>query len=331
MQDTNSDSLRGHVTEQEVNEIFKERPASVRRIGVFLFHRFGNVIDMSDVISSSKTKRQTKIEMLLSRSLAAHMVSVATDVEPEKAAASVVDGGQDLGIDAIALDRNRKICVLVQSWFNFNGRGDVAQVDVLKFLEGFNLIVSDGFSSRANAKILAMESELRAAISDVGWRFKLIFVSTSATPISPQFESDIQARLDYHDPGNYGTFTFENYSLNRVTKSVEKAFDPSDINIEICLGHWGHVEKPVEAYYGQVPLADIIKWKEHGARLFEKNLRNFDPSSPVSESIRQTIGGESSEFWYRNNGATMLCKKIERRGPYQLTESRVKETFFVLA
>lgn len=315
------------ILEQDVADFFRTRPAAVRRIGVFLFNRFAKHIDLSDLSESTFANKPRLLDFFLSRALAAHVASVLCDKDPAESAECVVDGGQDLGIDAICLDPVRQHCYLIQSWFNASGSGNASQTDMLKCIEGFQAIVSDDFQ-RGNQRILSMQVPLRTAVNEVGWKFTLVFASTAAQPISGDFEETIQSRLSYHDPGNCGTFSFHNFPLNKVTESIERAFDPKDINLTITLNHWGCVTKPVVAYYGQVPLADIIQWRSCGSRLFEKNLRNFDPSSEVSESIRSTIADASSEFWYRNNGATMLCKKIERLGPYQLSTSREAGNFF---
>ncbi len=104
-------------------------------------------------------------------------------------------------------------------------------------------------------------------------------------PLTDQNVADIRSKLAYQDPGNSGTFTFEEFSLNKLNASVEQVIDAATINLTIVLHQWGCIQDPHLAYYGQVSLDDVAKWREHGPALFAKNLRGFMKSTQVSESI----------------------------------------------
>ena len=63
---------------------------------------FRPYMDMSD----QKVGTKSYEDMFLSRSLAAYAVHHLAGCEPEEAAASLVDGGNDNGIDAIYFDES---------------------------------------------------------------------------------------------------------------------------------------------------------------------------------------------------------------------------------
>jgi hypothetical protein len=311
------------ITEEAVREHLKNRPVTILRIAKFLFNRYGGSIDLRDYATRPLADR---IEHFLTRALAAHAVVAYSGADPETAALCVVDGGQDLGIDAIAFDEAQKRCWLVQSKFAQGGQGPIPWTDLAKFLSGFEALASESFE-QANPKILAMSDEIRRAASEVAWKWKLVLATTSSNPLAENYLADIHSKLEYQDPGNSGTFTFDNFHLNEVTKSVENAISPAAIDLEITLEDWGCVTKPHVAYYGNLPLSEIIKWRVHGVPIFDKNLRVFDADSHVAKSITATLLSESKIFWYLNNGATLLCESIDRSGPYSLSESRAKGVF----
>jgi len=58
-------------------------------------------VDVSDIITSSVADKEAKI---LSRSVAVATLKILADVDPTAAAAAIVDGGKDNGIDAIHYD-----------------------------------------------------------------------------------------------------------------------------------------------------------------------------------------------------------------------------------
>jgi hypothetical protein len=311
------------ISEESIREHLKSRPVTVLRIAKFLFNRYGEWVDLRDVETKPLPDR---IERFLTRALAAHAVATYSGADPESAAMCVVDGGQDLGIDAIAFDEAQKRCWLVQSKFAQGGQGPIAWTEIAKFLSGFEALASESFD-HANPKILAMGDEVRRAASEVSWKWKLVLATTSTNPLAENALADIHQKLEYQDPGNSGTFTFDNFHLNEVTKSVENAISPAAIDLEITLEDWGCVTTPHVAYYGHLPLSEILKWRVHGLPIFDKNLRVFDADSHVAKSISATLASESQIFWYLNNGATLLCASINRSGPYSLSESRAKGVF----
>jgi len=311
------------ITETDVQNYLRSRPTTVRRIAKFLVNRYGSLIDLRNLESRPLDEC---IDHLLTRALAAHAVASFSGMDPSDSARCVVDGGQDLGIDAIAFDESQKRCWLIQSKFVQGGQGRTSWTIISKFLQGFECIVSDSYE-HANSKILAMREDITLAISEVAWRFTLVLATTSHNPVENHDLNRIHEKLEYQDPGNMGTFTFDNFDLNRVTRSVEESLAPSSIDLDIQLSEWGCVTEPFRAFYGHVQLSTIIEWRQHGVSLFDKNLRGFDPSSHVAASIEKTLSGESGLFWYLNNGATLLCESIERRGPYSGTQSRATGHF----
>lgn len=311
------------VTETVVQDLMASRPATIRRIAKFLFNRYGDVVDIRDLATKPANEQA---DNLLTRSLAAHAVSAYSEATPTEAARCVVDGGQDLGIDAIAFSESEKRCWLVQSKFVKGGTGLIDKASILKFLEGFGRIVSCNLEG-ANPKILAMRDELESAATGVSWKFTVVLASTSNEAVSDEIVAKIHEDLQYQDPGNMGTFTFENFDLNAVTRSVEESLEPASIDLDIELSEWGCVIEPVTSYYGHVPLSSLLDWRQHGVALFDKNLRGFDSSSHVASSIEETLARSSQYFWYLNNGATLLCQTIARAGPYSNTQSRAVGRF----
>lgn len=224
----NSDlEKRAAIGEAEVLEHLKSRPLPVVRVAKFITNRYGQLIDMAD----QATKRlEDRIDHFLTRALAAHSVAAFTGFEPKDAADCVVDGGQDLGIDAIAIDESQKRVWVVQSKFQHSGRGLIQWSEAAKFLEGFHALVSDDFA-QANPKILRFENEIRIAATDPGWRFTLVLASTSEKPLSDDSVDDIKSKLAYSDPGNTGTFRFENFPLAAQLDSIQHSFDATKITL----------------------------------------------------------------------------------------------------
>jgi AIPR protein len=76
-----------------------------------------------------------------------------------------------------------------------------------------------------------------------------------------------------------------------------------------------------ESYIGLLPISEYLKMitDDEGnvrRRLFFDNIRDFQGDTPVNKSIAGTLLSEASiEFPLRNNGVTIVTRKLQRVGP----------------
>jgi AIPR protein len=76
-----------------------------------------------------------------------------------------------------------------------------------------------------------------------------------------------------------------------------------------------------ESYIGLLPISEYLKMitDDDGnvrRRLFFDNIRDFQGDTPVNKSISETLLSETSiEFPLRNNGVTIVTRKLQRVGP----------------
>ena len=102
----------------------------VGHIQAAIVKRFDKLIDVSDA------KALAREDCLLTRGLAAFVIAELSGADDKIAAASVVDGFGDNGIDALYFDAPERVCYLVQSKWVKNGNGSVDLGSVLKFKQG---------------------------------------------------------------------------------------------------------------------------------------------------------------------------------------------------
>ena len=89
---------------------------------------------------------------------------------------------------------------------------------------------------------------------------------------------------------------------------------PPQINLTVRLTHYGLVESPLRAVYGQVSAIDVAHWyRSHGNHLFAGNIRNFLGSSEVNTAIADTLKPDADKFWYYNNGITVIAEDLKRQ------------------
>ena len=263
---------------------------------------------------------EAKINMLVSRCLAAFAIETLTGVDKARAAAAVVDGPQDMGIDAIYTDplSSPKICWMVQSKFKKDGLGLVGLGDARKFVEGVRRIGKNDRNG-ANRHITRMEADLHRVGTEFDWVYVAVLASTSRKLVDDVTEEMIHARLD--DRGaNRDLFSFRSLNLSAITSAAKEINDDIALDLHVTIRDFGRIEKPVDAFYGRVKVSDITGWRKHGRRLFAENVREYLGSdTEVSRSIAWTLGSQTSSdmFWYLNNGVTIIRDSHSVKGPHR--------------
>jgi hypothetical protein len=87
----------------------------------------------------------------------------------------------------------------------------------------------------------------------------------------------------------------------------------SKININILLSNYGMVKEPYKCYYGTTSATDLADlWAKYNPFIFSPNIRNFLGQSDVNKEIINTLKHDPNDFFFFNNGITLLCDEITR-------------------
>jgi hypothetical protein len=102
------------------------------------------------------------------------------------------------------------------------------------------------------------------------------------------------------------------YLARDIWEVVRNDFSEPPINLTAKMQDWIRITEPYEAFQGTVSVAEIAQWYEsNGDRLFDRNIRKPLGLTTVNQGLIDTLTGESYNFWYFNNGITVLCEKLE--------------------
>lgn len=281
----------------------------LRQIKSYLQKAFNGLIDLTDYRKKSEADRDL---IFLTRSLAAFTLMVLADISPQEASKSIVDGGQDNGIDSIYFDRREKVMYILQSKWKQDSKGSIKTDEVMKFTKGFKDLVNakyDRFNSKFNNKI----KDIEEALNDAGTRFEIILVYSGQTPLAdePLRELD-DLLLEMNDPIDIVSKKIINQST--IYNIISQGASGNPINLDVCLFDWGQTKEPYQSYYGQVSAREVVDWwSQHSPKLFASNIRLFVRDSEVNEGIINTVKKEPEKFWYYNNGITALCSSIGKK------------------
>ena len=107
------------------------REIAIHALKRYLNRNFADHIDMSNVGSKAADREYN----LLSRCIAAMSIKMHNnEVDNDICAASVCDGSDDHGVDAIYVNHDQKTVTVVQSKFDSSGNGSIARSEINDFL-----------------------------------------------------------------------------------------------------------------------------------------------------------------------------------------------------
>jgi hypothetical protein len=222
-----------------------------------------------------------------------------------------VDAGDDNGIDALFVHEPTKKLYIVQSKWIHSGTGEPENGDVKKFVAGVRDLINLRFS-RFNTKIRAKEPVLTAALADPGTRYEVVVAHTGASRLAPPSQRDLDdLAAEMNDVSEVLFTTTLNQGELHTSLAAGVSGDP--ISLQIGLKSWGKKESPREAFYGQVTADQIAAWwSKYRYRLFSRNLRSVLGDTEVNSEMRETLQQQPSDFWYFNNGITIVCRRAAR-------------------
>lgn len=231
----------------------------------------------------------------------------------------ITDSGDDRGIDAIAVDPVSSLVVVVQSKWRDDGSGSVDLGSVLKFLDGVRNLVDlgdaqAGGSNGASGGSEAAKAAVRTAMQTPGGRLRMLIATTATHDLSDDVKAPVDDLLRVlNDVGEDNQIAeFQYLGQSALFDSLAESTRPA-IDLDLQLLDWGKTTEPVPAFYGRTSALAVAEWfSNHGSALFAENIRVVLPKSEINEGILKTVREEPEQFWYFNNGITVLANTVER-------------------
>ena len=254
----------------------------------------------------------------------------------------IVGNGGDGGIDSIytfingeplkedteinaSQKKNHIELILIQSKTSPNFKEDA----IIKFRESaqdlFNLSNNpDDFSSRYSADLIDKVKLFRNSYSKLARTFPVVevgyFYATQGDEVHPNVNGKVdKLREDISKLFSGAKFSFEFVGATKLLEMTR--------NVPSTSRHLELAESPIGTTAGSyLCLVSLSKYYEFisdsGAlvrSIFESNVRDYQGSVVVNTGIRNTLSNLDSEnFWYLNNGVTIITPKAVMAGK-QLT------------
>jgi len=284
----------------------------VNQIATKVEDMFGDHINVDDLnVADPEFKAK-----LLTRCLAAYAINRIGDANEVDAAESVVDGGDDNGIDAVFYSTNTKRMTIVQSKWSKKGVGEPDSGDVRKFKDGVVDLFNLEFD-RFNKKIIDKKAIIEKAVTDFDTKFDVVIIHTGNQSLSihsRRVMDDLLSEMnETGDENKEDILVFHQLNQGVIHSSLASGVEGEPIDLEVGLSQWGKVDEPQSAFYGMIAGEEVASWwQDNGKRLFAKNIRQMLGTTEVNEEIRETLENDAESFWYFNNGITVVADSIRK-------------------
>lgn len=245
---------------------------TMRRIATKIEDLFNGKINLSDIKNREKNKSS-----FYSRAIAALSIMMQCGTDEKLSGSCITDGYHDIGIDAVYNDYTQKKLVLVQSKWRADGNGSISQEEASAFAQGVKRIINSEFDG-CNAKILAKQSDIIAALKDMEYQIEMVFCHTGNQSISAYAKtpiSDLLKQVNEEDVTDI--LIFKEIRLQEIYDFLANSQVLDNISIDdVILSNWGTIDEPFKAYYGTIPASALGEWYlRYGNRLFAKNIRFY--------------------------------------------------------
>jgi hypothetical protein len=253
------------------------------------------------------------------------MKCFVTDTEGE-GVASLVGGSKDKSLDAVYIDDTARKVFIIQGKYRQKSNGVTEKrSDILAFADLARSFTEDeAFSTYRKdlATIAAGKAEeARKRIKARNYRLQLYFVTMGKCSPSLAKEADsavrrisADAEIDIID-GKRMLRLLSDY-LDGVAPPVPllevEIESGQGITLDGVLQRFDQLTK-IESWVVPVAVDQIARMYESaGIRLFARNVRGFLGDTQINRNMKETLDKEPQNFWYYNNGVTIVCDSAEQ-------------------
>ncbi len=295
----------------------QEIQLEARHIRGALKREFDTRISMDDYEGRQPNERENAF---LSRALSAKAARTLTDCTSDEAAASVIDGRDDFGIDAVAFSASGSELWLIQAKWSDRGKAGFDTAAAHKLVHGLKKLDNRDFD-QFNERLQLLADRVRAVLDLPTCKVYMVIAVMGEGQLSAETKAVLEEAA--REFGGWGR-TIEHRVLNQADfhRAIREDLVPEPITITATMTEgWHSRETPYQAFDGLVCADELAQWyAKNGERLYDRNVRRSLGLTGVNQALVDSLLKDPQGFWYRHNGITVQCDAITQeffaqRGP----------------
>lgn len=267
---------------------------------------------ITEQVDNIKTENEYRTQSLAF----AHWYFSKYEKRDDQAIAEIlIDGADDMGIDAIVIDEDTATASIYQ--FKFPSRRDtiakeIDQADLLKTWNGFEILTDNELDYNGqNTKF----SDFKKQLEDVFIKqFRIVFVSYNRGIIANKPLIEGKADSFHKNTGSPVDIVYHNVDV--IANIYERLNRKNDIKIRLKYkqmpSSYNVEARHINSYVGFVSAKDLVEAiSSNIATIFEENIRLYEYGSKVNDGINRTAtsSDQADMFYFYNNGVVFICDK----------------------
>ncbi len=235
-------------------------------------------------------------------------------LDPEDVQDKIVKDTHAEGIDAVLRDEknHRFIFLQAKTVLNFKKtKNNFSETDIKSTLEGVRFLLKGDYKGKITPKLENLIDEYHAFDKTGTYTTEVIFLFMSGTPVDTKFiksfKSDFsRVKVDLFDFSRLFTF-YKDVYLTSTSRPPEKI---SFTILTTILKKESPHRSNIFTTKGE-ELARI--YNDYKERIFQQNVRyslGMRTKSINRQVLETARGSDSGNFWYFNNGITIICDEL---------------------
>lgn len=243
----------------------------------------------------------------------------------EDALSALTGATGDKTIDAILIDYKLKQVNVVQGKFRQYEDSNEKRSDVLAFANLSNYPWKEkrfleAFYSKLDPLVQQKFKELVKLVHDERFVMRLYYVTTGKCS---EIISNEAKEIARNAEGHAEVFIFDSKDVLMIFKDYIEGLAPAVPELLLPIASEGSIqnegvvhrhdpEKRIESWVFTMAAKDVGEmFGKAGIRLFARNIRGYLEDTEINKAMFQTINNEPENFWYYNNGITVVCDDAE--------------------
>lgn len=298
----------------ERGQRIRDVPLEVQHVRDALKREFAPLISMEDYERRQLDERENAF---LSRALSAKAARMLTDCTSEEAAAGVIDGRDDFGIDAIAFSASGAELWLIQAKWSDKGRAGFDTAAANALVRGLKKLDNREFD-RFNERLQSLADRVHGVMGQPTCKLYLVVAVMGEGSLSKEVV-DIFEEVSTEFGGYGRTVDYRVVNQAAFHRAVREDLVPEPIILTATMSDgWHSRDTPYPAYDGLVCVKELALWyATHGERLYDRNVRRSLGLTGVNKTLVDSLIRDPPGFWYRHNGITVQCDNITPKFFYQ--------------
>ncbi len=236
---------------------------------------------------------------------------------------SLTGVSKDKGIDAVYVDENLHKVFIVQGKYRQAGGAEKTS-DVRAFANLASDLLGDnesfrGLCSDIDPLVRDRLGTVRNRLKRRQYELELIYATLGSISANLRSEAERRARASGARMTSFGRTDvlrlLENY-LDGVAPPIPEIEITINGPSTDSLGELKRIDRrhKVDSWVFSVAGSELAQlYDRAGRRLFARNIRGYlGQKTAVNDAMSRTLDHEPEEFWYFNNGVTMICDEAER-------------------